>query len=153
MALVFLDVSSLGFFGYNYSQSIGTNYLRNLPLGGIAFIMVMMLLKPKPAKDEIRALTVLQRLLRMDWMGTMLFLAAFTCLFLALQWGGQTKPWRSSMIIGLFIGFGLLLGVFMFTQKFTGERSLLPRRVLRQRTVLSGTIYLIMSGLQLGIVS
>jgi hypothetical protein len=58
--------------------------------------MVMMLLKPKRAKDETRALPVLQRLLRMDWMGTMLFLAAFTCIFLALQW--EDKPSHSDLL-------------------------------------------------------
>jgi hypothetical protein len=49
------------------------------------------------------------------------------------------------MIIGLFIGFGFLVGSLYVHSMFTGGRSLLPRRVLRQRTVLSETIYLIMS--------
>jgi hypothetical protein len=88
----------------------------------------------------------------MDWLGTTIFLAAFTCLFLALQWGGQTKPWNSSEVIGLFVGFGVLLGIFAYTQKFTGEESLLPRRILRQSTILFGTIYLIFFGLQMAVV-
>ncbi|KAF7913133.1 uncharacterized protein EAE98_011683 [Botrytis deweyae] len=36
---------------------------------------------------------------------------SFFCAF-----GGQTKPWRSSEVISLFIGFGLLLGLFAYTQ-------------------------------------
>ncbi|KAF7882840.1 uncharacterized protein EAF02_006203 [Botrytis sinoallii] len=94
---------------------------------------------------------LLQKSQRMDWAGTIIFLSAFVCLYLALQWGGQTKPWRSSEVIGLFIGFGLLLGLFAYTQKFTGENSLIPRGILKQQTVLFGTIYLILFGLQMAV--
>ncbi|KAI4244003.1 MAG: hypothetical protein L6R40_003214 [Gallowayella cf. fulva] len=33
---------------------------------------------------------------------------AITCLVLALQWGGQSMPWKSSTVIGLFAGSGIL---------------------------------------------
>ncbi|KAJ8059988.1 hypothetical protein OCU04_011600 [Sclerotinia nivalis] len=127
----------------------------NLPIGGVALAMVLLFVKPRLPKQagDIRSLPPLQRLRRMDWAGTIIFLGAFVCLYLALQWGGQTKPWRSSKVIGLFIGFGLLLGVFAYTQKFTGEDSFIPRRILKQRTVLFGTSYLILFGLQMAVVS
>ncbi|TEY34838.1 hypothetical protein BOTCAL_0608g00030 [Botryotinia calthae] len=123
----------------------------NLPIGGVALAMVMLFVKPKSPKqaNDIRSLPPLRRLKRMDWAGTIIFLSAFVCLYLALQWGGQTKRWRSSEVIGLFIGFGLLIGLFAYTQKFMGENSLVPRGILKQRTVLFGTIYLILSSLQM----
>ncbi|KAG4029650.1 hypothetical protein MFRU_015g01840 [Monilinia fructicola] len=125
----------------------------NLPIGSVALAMVMLFVKPKLPKQagDIRSLPPLQRLRRVDWAGTLIFLSAFVCLFLALQWGGQTKPWRSSEVIGLFVGFGLLLGLFVYTQKFTGEDSLIPRRIMTQQTVLFGTIYLILFGLQMAV--
>ncbi|KAF7946638.1 hypothetical protein EAE96_009631 [Botrytis aclada] len=109
----------------------------NSPIGGVTLAMVMLFVKsrlPRQAND-VRSLPPLQKLQRMDWAGTIIFLSAFVCLYLALQWGGQTKPWRSSEVIGLFIGFCLLLELFAYTQKFTGENSLIPRRILKQRTV------------------
>ncbi|CAG8954815.1 hypothetical protein HYFRA_00004741, partial [Hymenoscyphus fraxineus] len=123
----------------------------NVPIGGVALIMVMLFVKPKRPNEAVGVLSPLQRLKNMDWMGTLIFSGAFTCFFLALQWGGQTKPWGSSQVIGLFVGFVILLGVFAYSQKFTGEDSLLPRRILKQRTVLFGTIYLILFGLQMAV--
>lgn len=115
--------------------------------------MVLLLVKPRMSNSALRSLPIAERLRRMDWIGTFVFLSAFVCLFLALQWGGQTKPWRSFEIIGLFIGFGLLLCLFVYTQEFTGDESLIPRRILKQRTVLFGTVYLILFGLQMAVVS
>ncbi|KAM3158310.1 hypothetical protein ABEW05_001153 [Botrytis cinerea] len=127
----------------------------NLPIGGVALAMVMLFVKQKLSKQakDIRSLPPLQRLKCMDWAGTIIFLSAFVCLYLALQWSGQTKPWRSSEVIGFFISFGLLLGLFASTQKITAENSLIPRRILKQRTVLFGTIYLVLFGLQMAVVA
>jgi hypothetical protein len=125
----------------------------NLPIGGIALIVIPLFFKPRPAKDSLRSLPLLSRLQRIDWLGTTLFTASFTCLFLALQWGGQTKSWKSSIIIGLFIGFGLLLCAFTFSQRIAGDQAILPVKILQQRTVLFGTIYLILFGLHVAVVS
>lgn len=115
--------------------------------------MVLLLVKPKTSHEEVRSLPALQRLKQMDWIGTLLFLAACISLFLALQWGGQTKSWASAEVIGLFVACAILLCLFGASQQFTGERSLLPRRILKQRSALSGTIYLILIGLQMAVVS
>lgn len=40
-----------------------------------------------------------QRWLRLDWIGTFLSLAMVTMLLLALQWGGNTKPWSDPGVI------------------------------------------------------
>jgi hypothetical protein len=114
--------------------------------------MVLLLVKPQQS-NQSRALPVLERLTRMDWFGTLIFLSAFLCLFLTLQWGGQTKPWDSSEVIGLFVGFGLLLAFFALTQYFMGDGSLIPPRILKQRTVLFGTVYLILFGIHITVVS
>ncbi|KAF2787729.1 MFS general substrate transporter [Melanomma pulvis-pyrius CBS 109.77] len=120
----------------------------NLPFGGIGLLVVPWLIRPRPSNKDIQRLPVLARLRRMDWLGTLLFMGAFTCLLLALQWGGQTKPWNSSDVLGNFVGFGLLLCVFIYFQGRNNEDSLIPRRILKQRTVLFGSIYLIFLGFQ-----
>lgn len=68
-----------------------------------------------------------------------MFIGAICCLLLALQWGGQTRPWNSSTIIGLLVGFGLLSCVFGYLQWKLGERATIPLRVLRQRSILTGS--------------
>lgn len=64
------------------------------------------------------------------------------CLVLALEWGGTTYSWRSSQIIGLFVGFDLLLAVFFLIQWTLGDRATIPLKLLTQRTILSGSLYL-----------
>jgi MFS family permease len=64
----------------------------NVPIGAIALLMVLLLVKPKTSHEALWSLPALECLKQMDWIGTLIFRAAFTCLFFALQWGGQTKP-------------------------------------------------------------
>lgn len=50
-------------------------------------------------------------------------------LLLALQWGGIDYAWSSSVIIGLFVGFGLTLILFVFWTIQLGEAALIPPRI------------------------
>lgn len=52
-------------------------------------------------KNEDRQLLLMAKLKQMDFLGATLLVAAVSCLLLALQWGGATYPWRSSIVIGL----------------------------------------------------
>ncbi len=44
----------------------------------------------------------------MDPVGTVLVMGAVISYLLALQYGGQTMPWRSSVVIGLLVGCGVI---------------------------------------------
>ena len=72
---------------------------------------------------------------KLDVIGASILVPAVVCLLLALQWGGSTYAWKSSHIIGLFIGFGLLASLFIFTQIKLGDRGTLPPRLFRNRNV------------------
>jgi hypothetical protein len=50
-------------------------------------------------------------------------------LLLALQWGGVNYTWSSPMIIGLIVGFGVAMIVFVFWSIRQGERALIPPRI------------------------
>jgi hypothetical protein len=60
---------------------------------------------------------------------------------LAVQWGGTVYPWSNSRIIGLFIGFGLMIIIFIIIQFKRGDKSTLPISVLKQRTVASSVLF------------
>jgi hypothetical protein len=68
------------------------------------------------------------------------------CLLLALQWGGTVYAWNSSRIIGLFVGFGLMITIFVIIQIKRGDKATLPLSVLRQRTVASAAFFLFFMG-------
>ncbi|KAJ7474899.1 ABC transporter [Mycena latifolia] len=74
----------------------------NLPIGGVS-MMAMTLLKPvvplgaDPTKRSWSDL--LHQVRNIDWIGAILVGAAVTNLVLALQWGGNTKPWNDKAVI------------------------------------------------------
>lgn len=80
-------------------------------------------------------------MLQLDPVGIVFMLSAVVCYILALQWGGLTYAWSSSTIIGLFVGFGLLLICFGIDQWWQGERAMLPPRLLKDRYVYQGMAY------------
>jgi hypothetical protein len=49
---------------------------------------------------------------------------------LALQYAGQTHPWKSSQVIGLLVGFVLLTVVFILWEIFQKERAMIVPRLV-----------------------
>lgn len=72
----------------------------------------------------------------MDLPGAGMIMAAVICYILALQYGGVTHPWNSSVVIGLLVGFFLLLIAFGFVEYFQKDRALLLPRLIKDRTIL-----------------
>ncbi|GAA5968818.1 hypothetical protein JCM11641_000743 [Rhodosporidiobolus odoratus] len=86
-----------------------------------------------------QTLSVRQRLIRMDPMGAFLLLGSLICLLIALQEGGITSPWSSSKIIGLLVGFAVILIAFFALQFWLGEKSSISMRLLRDRSMACAT--------------
>jgi len=72
----------------------------------------------------------------MDLPGAGLIMAAIVCYILALQYGGVTKPWNSSVVIGLLVGFVLITIAFGIVEYFQKDRALLLPRLMKDRTML-----------------
>lgn len=91
--------------------------------------------------------TTKEAFLNMDLVGAGLVIVTLVCYLLPLQWGGITKPWRSADIIGLLVGFGLLLVVFVLHQTWLGERAMMvPRLVKHRRTFTLALFNFFMAG-------
>lgn len=115
---------------------------RNLPFGVFNMLLSIIFLRLGDLKNEDRQLPLMAKLKQMDFLGATLLVAAVSCLLLALQWGGATYPWRSSIVIGLFVGAGSLLAAFCLLQIYLGENSTIPPRIFRQRSVFMGSFYI-----------
>lgn len=84
----------------------------NLPVGAIAAIVTFFFFKPNEAAKPVEA-TWKEKILQLDLVGAALMIGLLTCYILALQYAGQTHPWNSSTVIGLFVGSIVLLAVFI----------------------------------------
>lgn len=98
-------------------------------------------------ENEDRQLALWNKIKNMDFIGAVVLIAATCCLLLALQWGGDRISWHSKELIGLFVGAGLLLILFILLQMKVGENATIPLRILRQRSVLTGSLYLFFLGM------
>ena len=114
----------------------------NLPIGGFAASVIFLTFQTPPAAKPEQA-SWKEKLLQMDLPGTFTIMAAVICFLLAIQWGGVSKSWNDSQVIGLLVGFGLLVIVFIAIQYFSGDRAVIQGRLLKNRNVLVGIIYIV----------
>lgn len=77
----------------------------------------------------------------MDPAGTILAMGAIISYILAMQYGGQTKPWNSSTVIGLLVGFVLITIAFGVWEYFQGERATLVPRLMRDRNIWVNSVF------------
>ncbi|KAI4178451.1 MAG: hypothetical protein L6R41_008383 [Letrouitia leprolyta] len=113
----------------------------NLPIGGLVLIILLVALKINTANTESRSLPFKTKMMNMDFIGAALLVGAVCCLLLALQWGGNTMPWNSATVIGLFVGFGIISVIFAVLQWFLGDKGTISPRILRKRSVLMGCLF------------
>ncbi len=117
----------------------------NLPIGGVSIAVILFILR-LPVTNEHAGKPILERIRQLDLIGASLLIPAIICLLLALQWGGNKYPWNNSRIIGLFVGFGLLVILFAISQVYIGEKATLPPKILKQRTVLASSLFALFFG-------
>ncbi|KAF9445157.1 ABC transporter [Macrolepiota fuliginosa MF-IS2] len=110
----------------------------NLPLGPISMLAVTIFLPAQPSL--MHEGSHFRRWLNLDWFGTFLSLAMVTTLLLALQWGGNTKPWSDPGVIVCLVLFALLLVVFLLWEYKRGSTAILPLRMLLRTNVLGAFI-------------
>jgi hypothetical protein len=119
---------------------------RNLPVGGVVLVLVLAFLRVPGRRDKNRTLAWRNKLRHLDPLGCVTFLGAITCLLLALQWGGQTKPWSSATVIGLLVGSVPLIALFCYIQWRLKEEATIPLRILAKRSTWTSAIGLFFLG-------
>ncbi|KZP00742.1 MFS general substrate transporter [Calocera viscosa TUFC12733] len=119
----------------------------NLPVGGLAALIIFLFFQ-MPASAKPVPASWKEKLLQMDPLGTAMIMGAVISYLLALQWGGLSHAWGSSTIIGLLVGFVLMVAAFIVIEWRMGERAILPPRLFRQRTVAlsAGYIFFLAGG-------
>ncbi|PTB67607.1 MFS general substrate transporter [Trichoderma citrinoviride] len=71
---------------------------------------------------------------QMDPLGVVLMMGATISYILAVQYGGVAHPWDSSVVIGLLVGFVLIIGAWAFVQWYQDEYSMVPPKLFAKRT-------------------
>ncbi|WP_163507279.1 MFS transporter [Fodinicola acaciae] len=92
----------------------------NLPLGVVAMIVTALALKLPRRKAKFS----------LDYFGAALLAGFSTCIVLITSWGGTKYDWGSPQIVGLSIGSGVLLVLFVVAEIFVKE-PMLPLKLFK----------------------
>ncbi|KAF2189643.1 MFS general substrate transporter [Zopfia rhizophila CBS 207.26] len=111
----------------------------NLPFGAVSLAVVFFFFS-NPDR-QYSHIPIKARMKEIDLIGSLFLICAIVSLLLALQWGGQTYPWRNSKVWGTLLGFGLIIIVFIRIQIYQKDRATIPVRVFKQRTVLVSCVF------------
>ncbi|KAL0952930.1 hypothetical protein HGRIS_007143 [Hohenbuehelia grisea] len=112
----------------------------NLPCCVVSMILTFFLIRkklkgrqgkslPTNTEDDPINESLAMRLLRIDWIGAALFVAAGILILLALNWGSN-QGWDSAKVIACFVIGGMLLAICIFWEHVLG----------RERLVFSGFV-------------
>ena len=113
-----------------------------LPIGGFAAVLILFLFRIKGAATEKARL--LEKIKGLDGLGFVLFAGSITMLLLALQFGGTAYAWKSSVVIGLFVGFGVTMLAFIPWQLYLQDTALIPPKLFKNRNaslIFSSSIF------------
>ncbi|KAH9918444.1 iron permease [Fomitopsis serialis] len=110
-------------------------FFLNLPLCGIAFVLVSVFLHGHSPRDTLR-----NKIARMDWLGLAVVISSTVSVMMALTWAGVRYPWPSAhVLVPLCLGaVGLVLFFIMELYLKSIEEPTIPAFILKNRTTLSG---------------
>ena len=79
-----------------------------------------------------------EKLIQMDLPGAALVMGAIISFILAMEKGGQTSSWDSSVVIGLLVGSALMTIAFIGLELWMGDTGMIPPRIFKMRSVWVG---------------
>jgi MFS family permease len=97
----------------------------NLPIGGVAFTLLVLGFHPPKPKGNIRS-----KLAQIDYLGTFLMVAGLVLILLAITFGGVNYPWRSAAVICCFVLGGILLIIFTYYNFKISTKPLIIKHVI-----------------------
>ncbi|KAF2679795.1 MFS general substrate transporter [Lentithecium fluviatile CBS 122367] len=113
-----------------FAQHAGWRWIGwiNLPISALGILLVFFFLKLKAIPQSMR-----EKLLRVDWIGIVLFSIGCTLFALPLPWAGAMYPWASwKTIFPLILGAAILVLFGWYESK--PQEPMFPRRIFQTRT-------------------
>lgn len=107
------------------------NFYINLPIGAVALVVLVFFLHLPIPSGGLK-----EKLKRIDYIGTLIVLVFATLFLLAMNFGGQTFPWKSAAVIVPLVLTGLLVMALIYVETKVAE-PLMPPRLFKNRSVAS----------------
>ncbi|KAH8764366.1 major facilitator superfamily domain-containing protein [Diaporthe sp. PMI_573] len=111
-----------------------------LPFLAVSFVLLTFFFKASHG-GGVRGPSFKAVLRTLDILGTLILIPAFTCLILALQWGGNEYAWANWRVIMLLVLSVTLATAFVGWQIYLKERATIPGHILKRRNVVCGFLF------------
>ncbi|KAL1871162.1 hypothetical protein Daus18300_004907 [Diaporthe australafricana] len=112
----------------------------NLPIGGLSALIILLFFTT-PSSAQPATASLREKLLQMDIIGAVLIMGAVIAYVLALQYGGTTHAWSSSVVVGLLVGFVAIVVVFAGWEWYQKDRAMMPSRLITNRIYLVSSLF------------
>lgn len=103
----------------------------NIPLAVIALVIIFFFVRIPTPKGNLK-----EKLLRIDYLGTVVMVCTVICLLLALEWGGVEYDWDSYQIIILFVLFAIFLVGFIIVEVKFAKEPIVPPQIFKIRNIV-----------------
>ncbi|KAG8156282.1 hypothetical protein KVR01_013861 [Diaporthe batatas] len=114
----------------------------NLPFDGLSLIITIIWLNVHNPRTPL-----MKGIAAIDWMGAVLIVGATLMFLFGLQFGGQTAPWNSAMVICLIV-FGLLIFVTFGIYEWRFARyPIMPRLMFNSVSTVACLVVVFLHGL------
>ncbi|KAL1800697.1 hypothetical protein ACET3X_001039 [Alternaria dauci] len=115
----------------------------NYPFCGIGFVVAIFFVH----LDATSKLTFQEKLMRVDWLGAVLFIGSMTSLLIGISWGGIQHPWDSAATLAPIIaGLGGTI-LFFLWEVYRKEHTLLPLAVFQSWSAIAAFYNSLINGL------
>lgn len=112
-----------GFFTSNVSWR--WCFYINLPIGGIAFILIWYFFRPPPPRGTWKS-----KIYQIDFIGTALFAIGFILILLAITFGSMDVDWESPLVVSFLVGGPCLLVMFLMWNFKISKFPLIPSNIV-----------------------
>ncbi|ORY98730.1 major facilitator superfamily domain-containing protein [Syncephalastrum racemosum] len=123
-------------------------FLINLPIGIAALFILLIFLRSNQCGHQKQhhqrqgqvndeEFSLWQKIARIDFVGTVLFISSIMCFLLATQWAGTTYPWTSQIIISLYASSFGLLAVSLTVSWRISHDPIMPSWIFKDRTTVA----------------
>ncbi|KAI8958861.1 MFS general substrate transporter [Daldinia sp. FL1419] len=103
----------------------------NLPIGGLAFILLFLFLRVK----WDRSTTAYEKIRQIDYVGNAILIASTVSILIALTWADVVYPWKSwHILVPLMVGFGGLVLFVIYEGLPFVSQPVIPLRLFSNRT-------------------
>ena len=116
----------------------------NFPFCAIGFPMVLFLIPLRTAKTTLNA-----KLLRVDWLGGLLFVGGLTSFLVAITWGGVQLAWTSwRVLVPLAVGLAVMFSAIAW-ERYGATEPFLPHCLFHTSSAIAAYVCALLQGLLL----